>query len=1433
MKKITLIATLLLSVMSMNISAQPTPGFHHPGMMHSQADFDRVKQRLQAGEYAATQSLANLRVAGPVNGDHGGNWAVNVDIARGIAGAENYMNAYRNAARAYQLALLWKITGEQGYGDRAIDVLNAYATWNKSLSGNTNISLIPAFIGYQFLNAAEIMRDYSAWRQEDIEKFKQYMIDVWFGVAEDFLYRRHDTVTRETNWFHYYSNWGVGNELFCISLGIFCDLPDVYNYGMYWLTEGPGNESIFVGKHRDEAADEMCGQGWGLLPWFHKDKRGPMGYFAQMQESGRDQGHALASLGLLGNALQTCYVQGDNLFNNMYNPLVPGIEGSTMAAAAAEYVAAYNNGIDNLPYTLNWWMGGFGPNSRGQWRPIWQLFINAYENRMGIAMPNSKTMHNAMGLEWGGGNYGNNSGGYDHTGWGDLMFNDEPVTREMAPTPLYPTITGPTLLARRGVDPTIVEHHTGWVSGVTPGTEITMSVALPDGEEDSGNWKWEDGPTGKTRTITANHSGIYRVHYINKKGVASTQLFSIAVRGEGVKATLDGTITYRGKANNTTTQSMGKGTTAVLSTFYHNGGYIESEKWYDENGNQVGTGGSYTYRQQDDKSHTITFVLTNHSGVEIRKEFTLLYDPTDLSHLLPDAGCQRKDYWELSTNAISLGIGTAGTTGSYIKYEVEATQKEMGGWGLPIFSATQKATNIEPGKYTITAQGIAAMASEVEAGQSKWVDGIFYTANGISTPMATQANASKAYTLTCYVGEDGILQVGFCNLTNQNRAYSDCGASIAALDEMELRKVQDADISSELTALQKRATTILKKELPSAIADKLRNFSMTGTATWQTVQEYSALVSDAEMAARVFATYKKQAEHIGQSMPENETLQQAVQQVMNATTTAELYAGHDALRTTWIDAMQNGRIGNIDVTMLMHNTELADVTDGFIDNTTRWSSDVVDGNFRILPINGSDLQRGEAKGTNMIERWHGNNFAGGQQIIYQTTAGMPLGRYTFNAATMRGHEAGKLELFVLGNSATYSTPKSITSTAVLKQYSASARLTSTTAQGKLTYGVRALADNGTNWVTLADMQLIYDSPRALLIEALAEAATLTYGVDKDGKLATAVANAQAALDDESTKPSTLMTRYNALLTQIENYKKNNSDPDHPYGVDEEMWNAFHQTIDDMRQLAEHSNETAEGAKQTFIDAVEKAYNTVVASPSESSINTQLKNVEKARQTYVMNAIPHWGYEFDMTFKVVNADISSATGGWLTDGTGNFQRMTNSEVDGEYKGAFWEKWDIESYYFKSNDRPVYQAISAMSKGTYRLRMAAFRKNQFNTLTVNKGSMNVFLNDKKTEVTSEVMNYYEVQAENTNGTITLGLKAGTNNNANWEALADVHLYYLGSEDVTGIDAIDMQDHETSNHRNIDTSAVFDLGGRAVNKQNLKPGLYIMGGKKIIIK
>lgn len=604
MKKITLWAMGAMLMLGGGAAAQGK--FVHPGLMHSEQDFERIREGVRKNDPQVTAAFQVLRDCWVANKSVTDVWWITDWVKRGVKGDENYMNCYRNAAKAYQCAVLWKITGEKQWADRALYVLNTYADVTVALGGNTNQSLIPAFIGYQFANAAELMRDCEYWDPKDFEDFKQWMIDVWFVTAQDFLERRHDTVVREGNWYHYHSNWGVGNALFCVSLGVLCDLPDIYNYGMYWLKEGPGNESLFVGPN-------MCNDGWGLVPWCHEDERGPLGYLNQMQESGRDQGHAMASLGLVSYWMQTAYNQGDNAFCNINDHMIAG---------AAEYVAMFNS-LDNnvpaeaeeiatIPYKQNWWMGGLGWTGQGQHRPIWQLFINHYENRMGIPMKYCKRMKAKLGIESGGNNaYGVNSGGYDHTGYGDLLHYDKPVTPEMRPTVLTPQI----------VDGTTVRHFAEYYN-VQKGTELELRVLLPDTVENTGIWEWEDGATGQNRTITADKSGLWRVTYTNSRGVKSTQMFCISVWGEGIRASFRPVITYDNTTINDSIVYAVSGKSVTLGQNYANWNYIDNIKWYNEAGKLIATTSDYTFTQGT-KDAKYRCVLTNQSGVELTLNYVV------------------------------------------------------------------------------------------------------------------------------------------------------------------------------------------------------------------------------------------------------------------------------------------------------------------------------------------------------------------------------------------------------------------------------------------------------------------------------------------------------------------------------------------------------------------------------------------------------------------------------------------------------------------------------------------------------------------------------------------------------------------------------------------------------------------------------------------
>ena len=1141
MKKRKLFVGLFCAAFSMG-TAMAQGGFHHPGLLHSEADFESIRERVAAGDpdmVAALDALRNSRgIVAP------GNMAVTGTIIRGISG-QNYMNAYRGAAYAYQCALMWKITGDTSYADRAAETLNAWRTWNTALGGNTNISLIPGFTGYQFINAAELMRDYrsDAWGEEEFELFKQYMIDVWFTVAQDFLERRHDTVTREGNWYHYHSNWGLGNAMFCVSLGILCDSPDIYNYGMYWIKEGPGNESLCVTlEHPDPNTGSLCGFGWGLIPWFHEDDRGPLGYLNQMQESGRDQGHSMAALGLLSYALQSAYNQGDNAFCNLGNALVPGLAGSAMVAGAAEYVAAYNAGHDDLPYKTNWWMGALNATGRGQWRPIWQLFINHYENRMGIPMKYCHEMEDAIGMELGGGAYGQNSGGYDHTGFGDLMHNDgHRVTENEVPTILFPQIASPTEETRNYAE----------ISQVEPGTVLTLAVTLPEGEADTGNWRWEDGATGNQRQITADRSGIYRVTYTNANGVESTQMFSVAVRGEGIHGTLSATATYNGESfacGDTTEIRMGLGRSVSLTTAYTNWNYIESEKWYVD-GVEKATGGSYTYTLNDGQEHKVVFQLTNQSGVVVEKVFNIVADENDLTNRLADPDCQDVSKW--TTDVDGFQRQTTAVTGlsqPFIERHREASENGMDCWGQERFNISQTLTGLQPGKYELKASIIATQQSLSGTAGKNFVKDVYLYAGGTNVAVSSQDGTAERYTVDFYVGEDGTVTFGAKNLSDQNLGYSACGMNWFAMDNFSLVYKGTADVAVDVDSLRREAAAVEEGSVTEEIYQELAALSGGTGADVATAVALERALGEARLVQARYADYQSAYSVYHRYVEENdvadEALASALQAFADAGSAEEFYSAYAGMHEAWLAFMPHAETV-LDATSMLQNAGLSRASaEGVLyDDATFWRTDVVGGNFRVFAIDGSDAQRGDAEGVNMVERWNTVNFAAGERLVFQALSGVPAGRYVFRAAAQKEVAAGVVYLFANDETAEVGGVKVLTMTQVAAEVT----------DGVLSVGLRAGDGNGTRWVSMADAELEYYSPLMLVKEALDEAGTLTYGTDVDGALQAAVSAAEQAMASGTAEEC--MGAYHALEAACEQYRIDNASADHPVDLTGRIRNA--------------------------------------------------------------------------------------------------------------------------------------------------------------------------------------------------------------------------------------------------------------------------------------
>jgi hypothetical protein len=357
----------------------------HPGMLHTQADFDRMRSRVSAGTQPWKAGWDKL----VANGRAQSSWRANPQetIIRGGDG-QNYGILYNDIAAAYQNALRWRGSGSAAHGDTARDILNAWSGTLKTVTGNADRFLAAGIYGYQFANAAEIMRGYSGF---DLNRFKTMMLNVFYPVNDDFL-RNHNGACITNYW----ANWDLCTINSILAIGILCDDQAKIDRAVAYFRTGAGNGSV-----------------GHAIPFLHA------GGLAQWQESGRDQGHTMMGIGLMGTFCEMAWNQGIDLYGHDSNRFLK----------ACEYVARYNLGQD-VPFTTYRW--GTGTNcaqrehtvissaSRGENRPVWALVHSHYVQRRGLAAPNLTSYKDRVQPEGGGGDYGPNSGGYDHLGFGTL-----------------------------------------------------------------------------------------------------------------------------------------------------------------------------------------------------------------------------------------------------------------------------------------------------------------------------------------------------------------------------------------------------------------------------------------------------------------------------------------------------------------------------------------------------------------------------------------------------------------------------------------------------------------------------------------------------------------------------------------------------------------------------------------------------------------------------------------------------------------------------------------------------------------------------------------------------------------------------------------------------------------------------------------------------
>ena len=351
---------------------------------------------------------------------------------------ENYAYAMRDAAAAYQTALIWKLSGDEAYAKKSIEIMNAWALKCKKITSNdANQVLAAGAQGYTFACAAEMMLGYSGWNAGDVAKFKQWMLDVFAPKNKDFLEHKDANTCAK----HYWSNWDLVNMCSYMAIGILTEKSDMVNYVVNYFYKGAGNGCI----------------NYLITGDFLQDPLGSGEMLAQDQESGRDQGHAQMSAMVTANLAQMAYsLYEQNKLNADAAKLDFFAANDNALLKLGEYVALSNlrNGSDNANKEGQWLVSAANmpfnkleycvgcscrdknhstihtsladDTGRGSVRPGWEIFYNHYAKVKGLSSGfiYVKQMADKMRPECGPGDsrYGNNSGAFDQLGWSTLML---------------------------------------------------------------------------------------------------------------------------------------------------------------------------------------------------------------------------------------------------------------------------------------------------------------------------------------------------------------------------------------------------------------------------------------------------------------------------------------------------------------------------------------------------------------------------------------------------------------------------------------------------------------------------------------------------------------------------------------------------------------------------------------------------------------------------------------------------------------------------------------------------------------------------------------------------------------------------------------------------------------------------------------------------
>ena len=345
MKKVLYVAVLWLVPFIGQAQELQAP-FAHPGLNHSRADLERMKEKVLAKEKPWIDGWDALCAFRDAQSDFKASPKPSLGGTDGTR-----QRASRDAMAAYYNILRWYVTGDEAHARCAVDILNAWSASVQSVVTG-ELYMLPAC---EFMEAAELVRLYPGWKAEDVERFEKMARDYIYPACRDF----RGGVGSWPGWD------GPANEA-CLYIGIFLDNAEMVNDAIAYYKTGKGGGCITEG----------------------------IVFGRQPVEMGRDQPHATIGLDSYADFCQALWNQGVDMYSYQDNLLMKGFEyyaKFNLNHPGDEWVPINYGGQHRFYYPApsnN--APGSMPNNRVYGN---EMVYHHYADRKGLFMPYLYAMH--------------------------------------------------------------------------------------------------------------------------------------------------------------------------------------------------------------------------------------------------------------------------------------------------------------------------------------------------------------------------------------------------------------------------------------------------------------------------------------------------------------------------------------------------------------------------------------------------------------------------------------------------------------------------------------------------------------------------------------------------------------------------------------------------------------------------------------------------------------------------------------------------------------------------------------------------------------------------------------------------------------------------------------------------------------------------------